>query len=518
VVFAGYGLKVPGEGSEGYNSYAGLNVSNKVAVVLRYVPEGVSSERRAVLNRYAALRYKAMIARELGAKGILIVSGPNSPNTGKLIPMKSDQSLGNSGILGASITAEIADKWLSHTDLTLKKLQNGLDQENPHAISSVEIPNITVQLSIQLNRLKKSDHNVIGILPPPHSDSPNPEYIMVGAHYDHLGFGEVGGFNAKGEERMIHNGADDNASGVATVLEMAGAIRQLMVQSPTSIKKGVIFSFWSGEELGLIGSTHFAKQPPLALDRIHAYLNFDMVGRMRENRLTLQGIGSSTDWKPIIERRNIVSSFQLTLQEDPYLPTDTTAFYPQGIPVLSFFTGSHEEYHRPGDDPNTLNWKGLLRITQFASNAVNDLINKEAPNLAYIKVAPIQNGGQRDTLRVYLGTIPDYTSEVEGVKLTGVRAGGPADKAGLVAGDIIISLAEHPIKNIYDYTYALDAATIGEPTEIIITRANVSIKNLLLQQQGHKSNRLGTEPAYPWKSCNMKPNELQKTAFAIQII
>ena len=480
LVFAGYGLKVPGEGADGYNSYAGLNVSNKVALVLRYVPEGVSSERRAVLNRYAALRYKAMIARELGAKGILIVSGPNSPNTGKLIPMRSDQSLGNSGILAASITADIADRWLDSTGQTLKKLQTGLDQENPHALGSLEIPKTKVQLSIQLNRLRKRDHNVIGILHPPHPDTSEPPYIMVGAHYDHLGFGETGGFNVKGEEKMIHNGADDNASGVATVLEIAGAIRQQMVRSPDSIKKGVIFSFWSGEELGLIGSTHFANQAPLALERIHAYLNFDMVGRLRENRLTLQGIGSSNDWKPLIEKGNIVSGFQLILQEDPYLPTDTTAFYPQGIPVLSFFTGSHEEYHRPGDDPNTLNWNGLLRITQFASSAVKNLIKNEPSNLSYAKVDPTQNGGQRDTLRVYLGTIPDYTSEIEGVKLTGVRAGGPADKAGLKAGDIITSLAKQPIKNIYDYTYALDAAKIGDPTEITILRDNVSIKKLII--------------------------------------
>jgi Tol biopolymer transport system component len=476
LVFAGYGLKVPGEGIDSYNSYAGLNISNKVALILRYVPEGVSSERRAVLNRYAALRYKAMIARELGAKGILIVSGPNSPNTGKLIPMKSDQSLGNSGILAASITADIADSWLSSTGQTLKKLQTGLDQENPHALGSLEMPDTKVQLSIQLNRLRKSDNNVIGILHPPHPDSRKPDYIMLGAHYDHLGLGEVGGFNAKGEEKMIHNGADDNASGVASVLEMAGAIRQQMMHSPTSIKQGVIFGFWSGEELGLIGSTHFANQPPIALERIHAYLNFDMVGRLRENRLTLQGIGSSDGWKPLIERGNVVSGFQLILQEDPYLPTDTTAFYPKGIPVLSFFTGSHEEYHRPGDDTHTLNWKGLLRITQFASNTVKNLIKNASPGLSYAKVAPSQNGGQRDTLRVYLGTIPDYTSETEGVKLTGVRAEGPADKAGLKAGDIITSLAKQPIKNIYDYTYALDAATIGKPTEITILRNNVSIK------------------------------------------
>ncbi len=479
LVFAGYGLKAPGDGAEAYNSYAGLNVSNKTVLVLRYVPEGVSNSRRAVLNRYASLRYKAMIARELGAKGILIVSGPNSPNTDKLIPLQSDQSLGNSGILAASITAKVVDQWLEGTDQNLKKLQSGLDQENPHAVGSMTIPDLNIELSIRMERLRKTDRNVIGVLHPPLENKDTAEYIMLGAHYDHLGFGETGGFGVKGEENTIHNGADDNASGVATILEIAGKMKRLMIESPQRFKKGVVFGFWSGEELGLIGSTHFANQPPMPLNQINAYLNFDMVGRLRENRLTLQGIGSSEDWKPLIEKRNIVSGFSLVLQEDPYLPTDTTAFYPKGIPVVSFFTGSHEEYHRPGDDPDTLNWKGLFRISQFASELTRSLVTDDAATLRYTKVAPMQNGGQRDTLRVYLGTIPDYTSEIEGVKLTGVRAGGPADKAGLQAGDIITSFANQPIKNIYDYTYALDAAKINEPTEIVILRSNQSIKKTI---------------------------------------
>lgn len=471
VVFAGYGLKVPGDGAEGYNSYAGLNVSNKVALVLRYVPEDVDNERRALLNRYSSLRYKALIARELGASGLLVVTGPNSPNSGKLIPLQSDQSLGNSGILAGSITEALADQLLAGTGKTLKALQDGLDQENPHAVGTLEIPKTTLEFEVKLNRIRKTDRNVVGILNPPHSSSSMTEYILLGAHYDHLGYGEHGGFQVKGEESQIHNGADDNASGVAAVLELAGAMKQFFIQSPDKVERGVLFAFWSGEELGLIGSSHFASHPPLPLDTIKAYLNFDMVGRLRDNKLTLQGLGSSADWKVLIEKRNILAGFQLSLQEDPYLPTDTTAFYPKEIPVLSFFTGSHDKYHRPGDDYATLNWKGLQRISSFANNLAQDLLTREAEALRYSKVSASQQQGNRDTLRVYLGTIPDYTTEVVGVKLTGVRSGGPADKAGLEADDIITSLAGQPIKNIYDYTYALDAIKIGEPTEIIIQRS-----------------------------------------------
>jgi Tol biopolymer transport system component len=471
IVFAGYGLKVPGEGAEGYNSYAGLNVSNKVAMVLRYVPEGVDNERRALLNRYSSLRYKALIARELGASGLLVVTGPNSPNSGKLIPLQSDQSLGNSGILAGSITEALADQLLAGTGKTLKVLQDGLDQENPHAVGTLEIPETMVEFAVKLNRIRKADRNVIGLLHPPHSSSSAKEYIVLGAHYDHLGYGEHGGFQVKGEENQIHNGADDNASGVAAVLEVAGAVKQFFTQSPEKVERGVIFAFWSGEELGLIGSSHFANHPPLPLNSMKAYLNFDMVGRLRDNKLTLQGLGSSADWKMLIEKRNILAGFQLSLQEDPYLPTDTTAFYPKEIPVLSFFTGSHDEYHRPGDDIVTLNWNGLQRISSFAKSMVLDLVNRDNAPLQYSKVAPSKQQGNRDTLRVYLGTIPDYTTEVVGVKLTGVRSGGPADKAGLKPDDVITSLAGQPIKNIYDYTYALDAIKIGESTEISVLRS-----------------------------------------------
>ena len=232
----------------------------------------------------------------------------------------------------------------------------------------------------------------------------------------------------------------------------------------------MIFSFWSGEELGLIGSARFASKPTINLSQIVAYLNFDMVGRLRENKLTLQGIGSSSIWKKLIERRNALAGFDLTLQQDPYLPTDTPSFYPKGIPVLAWFTGSHKEYHRPDDDPDTLNYDGIKRITGFASNIVRDLC-KSGDRPDYLKVEKSNQGGSRDAIRVYLGTIPDYASEdIKGVLLSGVRGGGPADKAGLKAGDIIVHFAGKNITNIYDYTYALDAVKIGKPVDIQVLR------------------------------------------------
>jgi hypothetical protein len=226
----------------------------------------------------------------------------------------------------------------------------------------------------------------------------------------------------------------------------------------------------NAEETGLLGSAHFAEHPPLPLTNLAAYVNFDMVGRLRENRLNLQGVGSSDAWRRLIEKRNVAAGFQLVLQDDPYLPTDTTSFYPKGIPVLNFFTGSHDDYHRPTDKPETVNFEGLERITRFAEGIVLDLVRAEA-RPTYVAVARSEaGGGGRENLRAYLGTIPDYATEVAGVKLSGVRAGGPADKGGLKGGDVIVEFAGQKIANIYDYTYAMDAVKIGQPVQVVVLR------------------------------------------------
>ena len=189
---------------------------------------------------------------------------------------------------------------------------------------------------------------------------------MVGAHYDHLGRGEAGAMNRKGEEGLIHYGADDNASGVATLLELADALAAERKRNPAAFPRGMIFAAWAGEEIGILGSSRFAEHPLVPLTNVVAYLNFDMVGRLRENKLMLQGIGSSPVWTKLIEKRNVAAGFQLTLQDDPYLPTDTTALYPKGVPVLAFFTGGHDDYHRPTDKPDTLNYEGTERIAKLA--------------------------------------------------------------------------------------------------------------------------------------------------------
>ena len=468
VVFAGYGLVAPGENDvPAYDSYAGLEVNDKVVLVLRYVPEGVDATRRAQLNRYASLRYKAMLARERGAKALLVVTGPNSPDAGEVLHLTNDASNAGSGILVASINGAAADALLKPSGKSLKESQTALDSENPHTSAGFALPKVQVNLACALEHLKRTDHNVIAYLPPVAGVD---EYIVVGAHYDHLGKGGTSSLGRAGEEDKIHPGADDNASGVAWVMELAGALAQERADHPEKLRRGVIFACWSGEEIGVIGSSAFGDKPPVPLEKIVAYVNADMVGRLRENKLTLQGIGSSSVWRRIIEKANVSAGFNIALQDDPYLPTDATSFYTRKIPVLNFFTGAHEDYHRPTDTAEKLNYEGLERIAQFARRIVTELAtSNERPD--YLKVeASAATAGGRETLRAYLGTIPDYTTEVKGVKLSGVRGGSPAEKAGLNGGDVIIEFGGQKITNIYDYTYALDAAKIGQPVQIVIER------------------------------------------------
>ncbi|MBM3877831.1 MAG: M28 family peptidase [Verrucomicrobia bacterium] len=467
VVFAGYGLSVPGKPGEGYDSYAGLDVSNKVVLVLRYVPEEADARRRAELNRYAGLRYKALIARQRGARALLVISGPNSPNPGQLAALTYDRGAG-AGIVAMSVNGNVASELFAAAGRDLKAIQSALDKEDPHAQGSFTFPKARVALTAAVEPIKQTDRNVLGWLPPA-PGSKETGYVFIGAHYDHLGHGETGGMARKDEEGKIHSGADDNASGTAAVLELAAALAAERKKSPAAFTRGVLFALWSGEELGLLGSAQYAERPLKPLSNAVAYVNFDMVGRLRDNKLLVQGTGSSTNWTRLVEKRNVAAGFNLALQEDPYLPTDVTSFYSKQVPVLSFFTGSHDEYHRPADKPETLNYEGLERITKLAHGLALDLAHMPAPP-AYAKVERKDSGGSRDNLRAYLGTIPDYATEIAGVKISGTRPASPADKAGFKGGDVIVEFNGQKIANIYDYTYAMDAVKIGQAVKVIVLR------------------------------------------------
>lgn len=479
VVFAGYGLSAPeGANQQRYNSYDGLDVKDKVVVILRYVPEGVDAARRAHLNRYAGLRYKVMMARERGAKGVLVVTGPNSPGAGEVLPLSNDGSSSDSGLPALSISGKVAEGLFAAAGKNLKDLQSGLDNENPHAESGLVLPGVRVKFGSSIEHLRKTDRNVIAALP-----GQTDEWIVIGAHYDHLGHGSSSSLARAGEEGKVHPGADDNASGTAVVLELAAALTSASgarpldgSSAPSKFRRGIIFTFWSGEEMGLLGSAAFCEKPPVPIEKIAAYVNFDMVGRLRENKLSVQAAGSSKIWRKLIEKRNVAAGFNLVVQDDPYLPTDVTSFYPKKVPVLNFFTGAHDDYHRPTDTAEKLDYDGMERIAKFAQAIITDVATApDRPDYSRVQKTD-SGGGSRETLRAYIGSIPDYTTEIKGVKLSGVRGGSPAEKGGLAGGDIIVEFNGQKIANIYDYTYGLDAVKIGQPVKVVVERGGKRVE------------------------------------------
>ena len=234
--------------------------------------------------------------------------------------------------------------------------------------------------------------------------------------------------------------------------------------------RNVLLAFWSGEELGLLGSAAFVARPPVPLDQLAAYLNFDMVGRMQDNKLTIQAVGTSPAWGKIIEQANVLAGFDLQLQADPYQPTDVANFNAASVPCLAFFTGVHTDYHRPTDTADKIDYEDLDRVADFAVAIVSRVESGQAAP-EFTKVDQVmQPGGGRAGIRLFTGTIPDYSSDAKGLLLSGVIGGGPAEQAGLQKGDVIVEIAGQTIANIYDYTYALDVLKIGQPAKVVYLR------------------------------------------------
>ncbi len=472
VVCAGYGLVVPAEpGKPGYDSYEGLDVAGKIVLVLDDVPASLDTEARIRFTHYSASRYKAMQALKRGASGFLLVTGPNTAGSGSLVTLGRSDS--DAGIVAASINTATAEKLLDGCGQSLVELQTSLDDGKiPDAVKKLKLGS-QVDFATRLDRKTGDCRNVIGLLPPVGEGPIADQYIMVGAHYDHIGRGVGLGSRAiAGEEGGIHNGADDNASGVSTLLEIADAMAKARRNADGSTpRRGIIFACWSGEEIGVIGSTHFASHAPCPLGQIAAYVNFDMVGRLRDGRLMLQAVGSSPGWPGLLERVNVREPLAILLQSDPYLPTDTHAFYPAGIPVLSLFTGVHDNYNRPADDADTLNYAGMEHVAKFAMHLANDLANRP-DRLVYATIKrPKPKGGAGGSRRLYTGTVPDFAAgDVKGMKISGTQGGSPAEKAGMKAGDIIIKMAGHKIASLQDYATVLKALKVDEAVEIVVKR------------------------------------------------
>jgi hypothetical protein len=315
-------------------------------------------------------------------------------------------------------------------------------------------PPVTIQTEIV--RERRTVANVGGMLGPEGAT----EWVVIGAHYDHLGYGGSDSL-AESDKPQIHNGADDNASGTAVVIEAARAISKMQDGS----SRGVLFVLFAGEESGLLGSAHLVKSAPIPMSEVIAMINLDMVGHLREQKLNVMGVKTAVEFRSFTEKLIVQHGLIGSLGGDGYGPSDHTSFYAEGVPVLFLFTGAHTHYHKPSDDPETLNYPGMAKVGAVATDLVRALaLAKGRPT--YVKAAPpkIAEGGRG--YGPYFGSIPDFGEHENGVLLAGVREGSPAAKAGIQKGDVIVKFGEYEVKNLQDMTIALREHAPGDTVAV----------------------------------------------------
>ncbi len=460
VVFAGYGISAP---DAGYDDYKSLHVADKAVIVLRYAP-GTDSAKKS-LEQYASLRHKASKAKELGAKMLIVVTGTLDSDKDDLIRLSYDQSTGNAGIPAICLTRAACDRILKHSGTCIDTLQNEITRSlQPH---SMEIQGVSLTVQTDVKEIPAWSANVAGYL-----EGGDPvlkqQIVVIGAHYDHLGLGGEGSGSLKPETTAVHPGADDNASGTSGLLELAESLTSRKVQ----LRRSLLFIAFTGEEEGLLGSAYYVKNPLFPLDRTVTMINMDMIGRLNNRKLIIYGTGTSPEFDSLMVALNSDSTFALSLVRDGFGPSDQSSFYAKRIPVCFFFTDLHADYHRPSDTWDKLNYSGMERVVRFVEAFTLD-VDREPAAPTYVAVETPKNAGNAGrSYRVYMGTIPDFGEQAGGMKISGVREGSPAAKAGLQGGDVIVKFGSVDIKNIYDFTFALGEHKPGDEVEVRVKRGD----------------------------------------------
>ena len=434
IVFVDFGITV--DSSEGdYDDYHGKDVSGKAVLVKRYQPDSTVNPH-IDFTKYGSFTDKINNAINKGAAGIFFYTPPDQDDT---IP----------GFGPVRVTPKEVPVVLLRRK-GLEKL--GVDLNNP-IITSLEG-------SIQLVKIRDTGYNVIGYLP-----SDNDTTIVIGGHYDHLGWGTEAS-TYRGTERLIHNGADDNASGTAAVLELA----RYFSSRQEELKYSMLFCAFTGEEAGLLGSNHFSKHMTIDSSKVRLMVNFDMIGRLKEQEsgLAIFGVGTATELQ---EYFKIVDTTQLkfAVKETGTGPSDHTAFYNQNIPVLHFFTGAHADYHKPSDDFEKIDIDGTKNVIDFAAKAISHFDQLQKP-LAFQKTKDPEGGRMRASFSVTLGVMPDYIAEVIGMRVDGVSVDRPAERAGIKAGDILVEMGGMPVNDIYDYMSCLSKFRKHDTTTVVVQR------------------------------------------------
>ncbi|MBZ5654000.1 MAG: M28 family peptidase [Acidobacteriia bacterium] len=460
LVFVGYGVSAD---EFQYDDYAGIDVKDKIVLVLRYEPASFAAKTgNHGMTQHSQLITKAINARNHGAKAIVLVNGKLGDGEEDLLTrFGSVSGPENVGIVFVQVKNAAADEWLKAAGKSLQETQDRINNSGkPDSFALPENQTASVKVSIVTTRATVS--NVLAYLP-----GKTDEYVIIGAHYDHLGRGNFDSL-APSQIGQIHPGADDNGSGTAGVLELA----RLIAPQKGQLRRGILFASFAGEELGLLGSAEWVKEPTRPLEKAVAMLNMDMIGRIKDDKVYIGGVGTGSTLKPTVEQAQAKSGFKMEYSMGGYASSDHTSFVAKKIPVLFFFSGLHSDYHKPSDTWDKINPDSAARLLDVISATGIQLADAEE-RPAFVVVAedkPPGGMGGGGGYGPYFGSIPDFGQVENGVKFSDVKPNSPAAKAGLKAGDILVQFGDKPIKNLYDFTDALRRSKVGDVVEVKVLR------------------------------------------------
>jgi hypothetical protein len=467
LVFAGYGVAAD---DWNYDDYKGVNVEGKIVVILKGEPALEANHRlKDGATHHAETITKAILARGHGAKAVVVLNGKLRDGEEDLLPRFAGAGgQEDVGIPIVQLKDELAADWFHNADKNLLELQQQIDSSG--APASFTFPEtLRANLAVGVRKKHAVISNVLAYLP-----GKTDEYIILGAHYDHLGKGEYGSL-APSQVGQFHPGADDNASGIAALLELARLLSPLQGQLP----RGILFASFAGEELGLLGSAAWVRDPTLPLNKAVAMLNMDMVGRVSKDTIYIGGVGTAAVFRPILNETTAHSELNPQYSDSGYSSSDHTSFVVKQIPVLFFFSGLHSDYHKPSDTWEKIDAKAAARVVNLVADT-GVRIDEAPEKPAFITVAETHPSGSESSrgsgYGPYFGSIPDFGQVETGVRFSDVRPGSPAAKAGLQAGDTLIEFRDQPIKNLYDFTDALRRSKVGDVVEVTVLRDGKPLK------------------------------------------
>ncbi len=458
VVFAGYGLIVDRDSLK-WDDYKGVDVAGKWVLALQGDPDMENPQSPFI--EFSSERSKAMFASEKNAAGLILVAGTKFSETDKLSSLIFDKNSARYSIPVIQVTREVANKILGGSEITIEKLEAAIDSLNKSLNVKV---NASVSVTVNVTQRETESQNVVAFLPGTDKNLKN-KYVVIGAHFDHLGMGGPGSGSRSADTIAVHNGADDNASGIATVIQLAEKFA-----AEKKNKRSIIFAAFGAEEMGLIGSNAFTAKPPVETEKMGAMFNFDMVGRLDPDAkvLSIGGTQTSKETETILKKLNI--GFELAFSPEGVGPSDHTAFYLQNIPVFFISTGAHPDYHTPLDDAELINYEGAKKVADYSYLLIEEVANREN-DLTFQEAGPKFQRSRGGRFKVTFGIMPDFAGvEKRGMQIDAVTKGKPADKAGMKKGDIITAIDGKKVGGVYDYMGRLQTMEIGQMISVDVIR------------------------------------------------